>query len=215
VPENIPWEVDNEESVPTASDSGGAYSGYTQDHTYNYDPGVVAAPLASALPQVRLIRLHGGFQTRKVDWTASRNGKPPVIPAAVDTVYDKLVGAVAVVGLPVPNRDAAGYNWNLSGSYLYVGAAPRIPGVHALPTGSHPYPVEPQNSLAQERAANMSSEIEAAAEAIANAAEDDTPKSITDAVSALLATDNQLGVDQPWPFTFFDPIFSTDLGVDA
>lgn len=212
-PDNVEW---NEERVnDRVSSNGGTYSGSTQDHIYDYDPGVVAMPLASRDPKMRVIRLHGGFQTRKINWSATRGGKPPLIPAAKDMWYDKLIGATVILGMPVADPQSNGYNWAASGSYLYVEAAPRVPGTHTLPTGYPGYTTGVQETTAAERYDSSAGAIQEGIQAIVDAGPDETPIAPIDVVARIVSGDNPDGADQSWPFTFISPIFTTDTGFDT
>lgn len=122
----------------------GSHTEYKQDNDYTYDSGLVVMPVLGLTPKHRVIRLHSGVGMRTVTWRASRTGAPPIIPAAVDTDGDKLLGTVVTPVLPAPNEQAKGYNWLVTGEYTFVQTTPRIAGTNAFPTGNYPYIVSPQ-----------------------------------------------------------------------
>lgn len=126
----------------------GSYRDYTQVHEYRNNRGLVVLPVCGCTAAHKVIRLHGGFGTRTVKWTASRGGKPPMIPAATDTYGDTLLSETVAPALPVPNSTADGYDWVVSGVYEYVQNSPRVAGVNAFPAGQHPYLVYPQAATA-------------------------------------------------------------------
>lgn len=126
----------------------GSYRDYSQDHVYSHDHGLVVLPVAGRAAGHRVIRLHGGIATRTVNWSASRGGRPPLIPAAADTNGDTLLSSTIVPTLPRVNAQARSYDWSVSGTYVYVQNTPRVPGVNAFPAGNHPYAVLPQAALA-------------------------------------------------------------------
>jgi hypothetical protein len=119
---------------------GSSYGQYTQDHSYETDPGVTSAH--------RVIRLHGGLAMRRVKWTATRTGKPPIIPTPVSTNSDRIIAHSVTTSLPTPNTQTLGYDWAVNGEYLYVQATPRIAGTHTLPTGGYPFPMGAVDSVA-------------------------------------------------------------------
>lgn len=126
------------------------YTSYAQQHQFSHDLGVVPIPVASRTAGHKVIRLHGGMATRKVDWVAGRAGRPPVIPAAGDTEGDTLLSSTVVPHLPVMQSGAAGYNWRVTGSYLYVQNDPRVAGTDPFPVGNYPFEVEPAASVARD-----------------------------------------------------------------
>lgn len=214
-PDNIDWD-DERTTDREAVVGAGAYNRYQQDHSYSTDTGLLVLPLSSKKPDFKIIRLHGGIQTRTVDWVACRQGKPPIIPSAVDTEFDKYLGGTVTVGLPVPNKQQNGYNWTVSGSYLYVEAAPRVPGVNTLPTGNAPYATEPMDSTANAGYLANAAAITAGFQALADAPAAADPVAPIDVVGqAVSGGVDHLNDQYIWPYTFFPPIFSTDTGIDT
>lgn len=124
-----------------------SYRGYTQDHEYETDTGLLPLPVAGRTPKVRLIRLHGGMGTRIVKWTASRVGAPPIIPTPTSTAYDRIIEHSVTPSLPVPNPQGAGYDWTVKGEYRYIQVTPRTPGINTLSTGGYPFPLAPMDVL--------------------------------------------------------------------
>lgn len=125
------------------------YDTYTQSHAYKTVPGVVQVPVAGYSPQHRLIRLHGGYGTRTVIWSAERYGRPPILPEAVTTNDDVLLGTVVAPDLPVPNHQAGGFNWSVSGEYTYAQVTPRVVGTDTFPVGSYPFALPGQTGNAK------------------------------------------------------------------
>lgn len=125
------------------------YKNHQVENKFVGDDGLVVLPVASRTPAFRLIRLHGGYGTRHVRWKTTREGKPPIIPAATDTAEDKLLSATVVTELPRVNN-SGGYDWTVGGEYRYVQLVSRRPGYSALPVGNYPFVVEPQATRAAE-----------------------------------------------------------------
>lgn len=124
------------------------YESYNQDHAYQVDSGVVQLPVASRVSAHRLIRLHGGIGARRVTFAASRHGRPPFIPAATDLAGDTLLGTTLVASLPRPNEAAGGFDWSVTGEYVYAQNVPRTPGADAFPVGSFPFVLPTQQTIA-------------------------------------------------------------------
>jgi hypothetical protein len=124
------------------------YVAYGQDHQYKSCAGVVQVPVASRTAAHRLIRLHGGFGTRTVKWSASRYGKPPVIPRP-ESADDVLLATSVTPALPRPNEAAGGFDWTVSGEYVFAQVTPRVPGTHALPVGKYPFELPAQDTAAR------------------------------------------------------------------
>lgn len=118
------------------------YLDHQMDNDFQQDTGLVVIPVASRESGHRVIRLHGGYGTRTVNWATTRMGKPPIAPAAEDGDEDTLLGSVLHSRLPKPNR-AGGYDWTMSGSYTYVQDYVRVPGAASFPVGDYPFVVLP------------------------------------------------------------------------
>lgn len=145
------------------------YTSYDVDTEYLYDPGFMVLPVASVAAKTVKVQYHGGHGKRIVKFAASKRGNPPVVPApgninevtvVVDPITnvqstivneaDTLVGASAVVPIPVINTQTGSYDWRIAGTYVYVTKDdPRIPGRDQLPTAGRPAPVQPQDTIAQ------------------------------------------------------------------
>lgn len=132
------------------------YTDHRIDNAFSQVEGVVVLPVAARVSAYRLIRLHGGYGTRKCRWTTSRSGKPPVIPAANDTAEDLFLGSKVVTNLPTPNR-AGTYDWTVSGEYEYVQKVPRYAGVSAFPVGNYPFLIDQQTAAATQILAPIAS----------------------------------------------------------
>lgn len=179
------------------------YKEFGQNNTFSQDLGVVVCPIASFDSGFRLIRLHGGYGLRKASWVASRDGKPPIYPAAGNTADDILLGTTISPALPTPN-DNGTYNWSVSGSYLYVQRLMRTPGQHAFPVGEYPFRVEPAAS----RAAAMGSTI------VTNAVTSPGAQAagVLNTIAAQLTSTSGTSINGEtyWPFLILAPIFSSD-----
>lgn len=128
------------------------YEKVNQRNDYTHDLGVVVVPVAGRESAHRNIRLHGGVAKRTVRWTSARKGRPPVIPKAVDTDGDTLLGVQVSPHLPTPQVGGNGYDWTVEGVYTYVQKSPRLTGTDAFPVGDYPYPVQPVFSVATQLA---------------------------------------------------------------
>lgn len=179
----------------------GSYGEYVGDSSYEYDPGILALPTAGATPGFALIRLHGGIGRRTVSWNAKRAGKPPIIPSMTDTPGDTFLGGTASLGLPNPNPQVGGYNWDVSGAYTYVQTVPRIVGQRTLSAGSFPFPIAPNDAIA-------SALVEPALGPVAAAAEVDKADVFAKAVSPTAA--DRAADTYLWPFTLLPPAFTND-----
>lgn len=131
---------------------GHEYTGYRQNSSYTYDPGVFVLPVASRTPKTVIARVHGGLGIRRVSVAAAKRGTPPILPAAVDTDRDTLVSCTVDVPLPAFNPDAPTFNWTAAGEYVYVTTGtkgPRIPGKDFLPAGQYPFPLPLQDAAVE------------------------------------------------------------------
>lgn len=127
----------------------GEYTGSAQTHQYQTVTGLVAVPRANRTLQPKLVRVHAEYGQRVVRWQTGRNGRPPIVPTMSDLVGDRFLGGE--VSLPMPTYDpiTGGYNWRVSGEYVYLQARGRRPGVDPLLTGGYPHPVTPQDDAAR------------------------------------------------------------------
>lgn len=143
-----------------AVESGGYqdYDTYQQVHSYTSAPGIVQLPVASRSSGVRLIRLHGGVGTRVVNFTAARHGRPPVLPSPVNLSADTLLSSGVSVPLPRPNTRAGGFDWVVTGTYVYSQNNLRTPGTDNLPTGEYPFALPVQTSMAEALDTTVSSQ---------------------------------------------------------
>lgn len=161
-------------------------------------------PIAGRVPGVRRIRLHGGFAFRRVTWSASRTGKPPVIPTPTDVGYDLILSHTVTPSLPDENPNIAGYNWRVKGEYLYIQGWPRRPGIDSLPTGSYPYLVQPNDTIAT----SLASPIYPGAVASASSVNPLFPNPNNDTM-CILGVQAVHGDDFVWPFTALPPVFTS------
>jgi hypothetical protein len=172
--------------------AGHEYTGYRQNSTFTYDPGVVVMPLASRTPRTAVVRLHGGFGIRNVTVAASKKGSPPILPAAVDTDRDTLIACSVDIPLPAFSTDSPTFDWTAVGNYSYVTTGtdgPRVPGKDMLPAGQYPFPLPMQDA-----AVALLSEGGA------------TPETVAADLRALIPYGNYL-----WPFTTYPPQFFNSI----
>lgn len=172
----------------------GDYDESTIRNQYVTVPGVIQCPIAQQTAGHRLIRLHGGYGTRVVKWTAERSGRPPVIPAAVNTSVDgdTLLGYSVMPTAYRPNNTAGGYDWHVSGEYTYAQETPRIPGQDALPAGAFPFGLTLQDGLASAIVAPMN-------------ITGGQPDYVTIGADTFRSDGNYY-----WPFTTLAPVFSSE-----
>lgn len=140
-------------STPTRVSAVGAgeYTGVTQDSTFENITGLVVVPRAASGSTPKVIRVHGDYGLRRVRWSASRNGRPPLIPAQEDLLSDDYLGGTVTTQLPVADPMTGGFNFGVQGEYLYFQSyRARKAGVDPLPCGSYPYPLQPQDAIAQQ-----------------------------------------------------------------
>lgn len=178
------------------------YEEYTQDHEYTHDSGLVVLPVASRTPAHKVIRLHGGVGMRIVKWKAARAGKPPVVPRPVNTAGDTVLGSVVHAQLPAPQVQAGNYLFRMNGTYTYVQDVPRIVGENALPTGCHPYQVQPMDAMASGYVLPVMSQFE-------------PPETTTEFDTMIAAIDDAVrqgrGTEFSWPLTVIPASFNEVL----
>lgn len=179
-----------------------SYTNYAQDHHYENETGLVVLPVASTVAKRRIIRLHGGTGTRRVQWTASRKGKPPIIPVPETTAYDTLIASRVTPALPSPDPNTGGYNWTISGEYVYSQVKPRQVGTDTLPTGAFPFVVGVSDTLAATLAAPFLAVFQAAQAGSLNPFD-----AVVKAISANLSHESDTFF---WPFTYLPPAFTND-----
>lgn len=130
------------------SSNFGDYKHIEQDNDFTYDSGVAVCPVATRTAAHKIIRLHGGIGFRITRWSASRDGRPPIIPAYGNAGSDRILSATVTPSLPVIDPTNSAYNWTVSGEYIYVQNSPRLAGYNTFPVGQYPFPVLPQMNMA-------------------------------------------------------------------
>lgn len=175
---------------------------YQSEQTYKYDRGLVTMPVAGAVPGRKIIRLHGGYGTRIVEWTASRAGKPPVIPALADTGRDVVLGGDVTTVLPVPTGNGPGFLWRVSGRYEFAQYEPRVAGTHTIVAGSYPYGIVPNDAVANAICGPGRAAISGLDPDV-----DDLPDAFAKAQAESVNTADEKYV---WPFTYLPPVFTND-----
>lgn len=181
----------------------GSYRDYDMEQSYEYDTGVIAVPLAGAVPGMRKVRLHGGYGLRVAQWKAQRAGKPPIIPSMADTTGDTFLAGSVNMSLPRGNPEASGYNWDVSGTYTYIQLTPRRVGQVTFSAGGYPYPIGGVDQLAQD-IGKPGFDAAAAAEAAGTDPVDAFGKAVQPTEQDR-ANDTYL-----WPFTVLPPGFTND-----
>lgn len=185
--------------------SADSYRAYEQEHTYSSDLGYLVLPIAQRTPGWRRIRLHGGLAFRKVKWSATRFGLPPVIPRADDLGTDLILSHTICPALPTPNPDHAGYNWTITGEYVYLQGDPREIGVDSFPTGGFPFPIAPNDVIAS---GLVDSPPADASLNLANVTDSSNP---SNDLVIRLGEEAIAGDLYSWPFTSLAPSFSDQL----
>lgn len=186
----MPADIGNPDAFDTAT--AGDYTSYRQSSTFDYDPGVFVMAVASRTPKTVIAQVHGGLGMRRVEVTATKRGAPPILPAAVDTDTDTLIGCNINVPLPIVDPTAATYDWAAHGVYLFVTTGedgPRVPGRDPLPLGQYPFPTPTQD---------------AAIEALATGPRD--MQTLMDELPGQIPTN-----DYVWPFTVYPPAFFNSI----
>ena len=180
------------------------YSDYHQDNHYTYDTGLLALPVAGAESAVKIIRLHGGYGTRKLDFNMSRQGRPPIVPTMVDTPNDTFLGGSLGCALPSASQNSQGYTWTVGGEYTFIQTTPRIVGLNTFPVGTYPGSMTTQDLGALGQGGDDA----------VPPYESMTLENYDNFWNGIAAST----VDIPsgtwtWPFLAFPPIFSTDLAL--
>lgn len=189
-----------------------SYNGVKQIHTFETDSGYEILPVAGRVPGFRRIRLHGGIGFRRVRWSSDRTGKPPIIPQATDIgTTDLLISHTVSPSLPAPSPENNGYQWHVEGEYLYVQQAPRVPGVHAIPTGGFPFPVAPMDYTASILAGPVISSFGGglAGEGVSSILNGAAQATISDLYNRLGAKAIASQTDYVWPFTAIPAAFTS------
>jgi len=192
--------------IQNYDDGGHEYGPISQGHQYETITGLMAVPRAVGAP--KLVRIHAEYGVRRIKWSASRSQRPPNIPKVEDTQGDRYLGGSVTTELPRYDPIKGGYDFLVSGEYIYLQAVVREtgearqetnrkPGVDALPTGKYPYFLALQGYQAREAISSV------------------TAGGITDnnwmtkiggtAKSGGLV---DIGTLYPWPLTWFPPAAS-------
>lgn len=103
------------------SDISDRYSNFKQNSSYSRDEGLLVLPSTQPGSPPKIIRVHEpvGFVTKQ--FSASKIGTPPVVPAPINTEQgDVILSSDFEVFLPqsLPNQD--GWMFRSDGSYSYV-----------------------------------------------------------------------------------------------
>ena len=125
------------------------------------NPHSIKAALEMRPNAVKLVRIHAEYGVRRIKWSASRSQRPPNIPKVEDTQGDRYLGGSVTTELPRYDPIKGGYDFLVSGEYIYLQAVVREtgearqetnrkPGVDALPTGKYPYFLALQGYQARE-----------------------------------------------------------------
>lgn len=135
------------------------YHGNQQLHTFDDVSGLRVVARAAAGSPPKLVRVHGDYGMRRVQWKSARAGRPPVVPRPEDISISTPDGSFSVttdtylggsVDLPMPqiNEKQMGYDWEVNGSYTYLQTKNRKLGTDPLPTGGFPFQVFPNDAMA-------------------------------------------------------------------
>lgn len=100
-------------------------TGYAVQIEHRRSEGIYASPVAGPGPQnASLVRLHAPFETISVYWTATSEGKPPVLPSHksyLNNLNRVFLGGERV-GVVTPTL--VGHIWVAAGRYDYVVVGP-------------------------------------------------------------------------------------------
>jgi hypothetical protein len=186
-----------------------SYRKYDIAQDYQYDSGLVLMPVAGRTAAHRLIRLHGGVGVRKVDFTARRSGKPPIVPSMADVGDDTFLSGGITTHTVQPNPMTGGYDWTVEGSYTYAQGKPRIAGTNTVYASGVPYPTEVDvsaSSLAGPYLAAYTTPNEALVLDLENPTNGERIDSFAQAVAG--GTVDHITEEYTWPFTFLTPHFT-------
>lgn len=118
--------------------------------------GKITLPRCRSGAAPAVVRVHGEYGKRQVDWSVQRQNRPPLVPSQDDIPdADVFLGGTFTAALPVPDPTTGTYSFRISGSYEYVQTPVRIPGVDPIPTGSYPFPQAAQDVVAAGQIANL------------------------------------------------------------
>lgn len=132
----------------TDTTDAGDYKSIDQENSFEFDAGLAVCPVSTRTAAHKIIRLHGGIGLRRTTWHASRQGRPPIIPAYGNAGNDTILTSVVTPTLPTPNVTMGGYDWSVSGQNTYVQGLPRLAGYTTFPVGDYPFPVLPNLNMA-------------------------------------------------------------------
>lgn len=106
------------------------YENVSQVSTYTRDLGLLTLPVAGPDGSpARIIKTHAVMGYRSFNFNESKRGSPPMFPMMQDTSSgDKLLGGSLSFPLPGLNGDQSGYDYAVSGSYLYLQDGPLLSG---------------------------------------------------------------------------------------
>lgn len=124
--------------MPTMADAVGIedYRLAEGSQEYTYHRGTTVMPLSNGGHAV--VRLHGGVGYRTMRFDYGREGRPPLLPTMADGNRDTLLSATLKPRTPTPDTND-GYNWRVSGEYVFVQNTPRVGGTDAFPAGNPPF----------------------------------------------------------------------------
>lgn len=98
---------------------------YNIEIDHSHSTGLVACPVAGTDPQpASILRLHAPFELLAVNWTATRNGAPPVVPSHKSFLrnVNRMFLSGSRGGSEKPTIGA--HIWSCAGVYLYSVAVP-------------------------------------------------------------------------------------------
>ncbi len=105
----------------------GLYDQNVQIHTYDRDDGLLVLPVAGPLnadgssPPPRVIRTHAPYGYRQVNFSSTKRGAAPVLPAMIDTPSgDKFLSAELTIATPTIGGNNAQRDFVAAGSYMFV-----------------------------------------------------------------------------------------------
>lgn len=186
-----------------------AYADHAQEHSYEYEPGLIYLPVASSTTQrPARIRLHGGYGKRTIDWKSVRMNGPPVLPALrldndddTDAVRpsDRVAYSTTTVRLPIPNSDKGTLLFAASGRIVMVQShdnGPRVMGVDAFPTASYPFSLGNIDNKAEDALHGYQPDLSS------------TDRESQTVALFLQSSPYLQSRETPWPLTVYPPLFT-------
>lgn len=129
---------------------------YSITRNTQHFPGIVQAPIAGPKGTAcKFIRTHAPYEVERIDWTATSEAGPPVIPSPFGEnittgLNSNLIFLGSAIGRVIPvllGGGSSGHVWSISGTYWY-GAVEVTDVVRNYTLGKYPWEkdVEPEDN---------------------------------------------------------------------